>query len=138
MNGITREIKEDDFMKKQIRRGVFETNSSSVHSLTMCSGEEYTKWENGEILYWKERDKFGTREEIIEELKNLRYSWGNRELYYPDVNWDDEDEVSDVFSDERISTYEDFFEDEWFETFEQSYVTPNGEKIVAFGYYGHD
>lgn len=28
-------------MKKQIRRGVFETNSSSVHSLTMCTAEEY-------------------------------------------------------------------------------------------------
>lgn len=30
-------------MKKQIRRGVFETNSSSVHSLTMCSSDEYEK-----------------------------------------------------------------------------------------------
>ena len=48
-------------MKKQIRRGVFETNSSSVHSLTMCTGEEYKKWESGEFLYWKIKDKFGTR-----------------------------------------------------------------------------
>lgn len=32
-------------MKKQIRRGVFETNSSSCHSLTMCSEKEYEKWE---------------------------------------------------------------------------------------------
>ena len=47
-------------MKRQIRRGVFETNSSSVHSLTMCSGEEYKKWENGEILYWKWGNRFGT------------------------------------------------------------------------------
>lgn len=31
-------------MKMQIRQGVFETNSSSVHSLTMCSSEEYKKW----------------------------------------------------------------------------------------------
>lgn len=30
-------------MKRQIRRGVFETNSSSVHSLTMCSDDEYKK-----------------------------------------------------------------------------------------------
>ncbi|WP_313584682.1 hypothetical protein [Lacrimispora sp.] len=30
-------------MKRQIRRGVFETNSSSTHSLTMCSEEEFEK-----------------------------------------------------------------------------------------------
>ena len=53
---------------KQIRRGVFETNSSSVHSLTMCSGEEYKKWSDGEVLYWGERDKFGTKEEIIDAV----------------------------------------------------------------------
>lgn len=28
-------------MKRQIRRGVYETNSSSTHSLTMCSKEEF-------------------------------------------------------------------------------------------------
>ena len=38
---FTKEIKEKIYMKRQIRRGVFETNRSSVHSLTMCSGEEY-------------------------------------------------------------------------------------------------
>ena len=38
-------------MKRQIRRGVFETNSSSVHSLTMCSGDEYDKWAKGEFVY---------------------------------------------------------------------------------------
>lgn len=124
-------------MKKQIRQGVFETNSSSVHSLTMCSSEEYEKWKNGEVLYWKDRDKFGTKEDIIEELKTLRYSW-SKELCYPDTNWENEDDVSDVFSDEGIGTCEEFFDNEWFETFEQSYTTPNGEKIVAFGYYGHD
>ena len=28
-------------MKRQIRRGVFETNSSSTHSLTMCLKSDY-------------------------------------------------------------------------------------------------
>ena len=117
-------------MKKQIRRGVFETNSSSVHSLTMCSGEEYEKWENGEVLYWKWEDKFGTKEEIIEMLKV--------KTYYSDINWDDKDAVHDVFSDEGIKTCEEYFEDEWFETFKQRHITPNGDEVVAFGYYGHD
>lgn len=38
-------------MKRQIRRGVFETNSSSVHSITMCSDSEFDRWENGELLF---------------------------------------------------------------------------------------
>jgi hypothetical protein len=117
-------------MKKQIRQGVFETNSSSVHSLTMCSGEEYQKWENGEVLYWKWKNKFGTKEEIIKELK--AQSW------YSNVNWDDEKEVNDIFSDESIQTCEEFFENEYFETFEERYTTTSGDKVVAFGYYGHD
>ena len=43
-------------MKRQIRRGVYETNSSSTHSLTMCSEEEFEQWKNGELLF----DKWGS------------------------------------------------------------------------------
>ena len=45
-------------MKRQIRVGVFETNSSSTHSLTMCSEEEFEKWVAGEIFFDKYADKF--------------------------------------------------------------------------------
>ena len=38
-------------MKTIIRRGVFETNSSSTHSLTMTSKEEYDKWQSGELVF---------------------------------------------------------------------------------------
>lgn len=117
-------------MKRQIRRCVFETNSSSVHSLTMCTEEEYLKWENGEVLFWKWENKFGTKEEIIKEL--------NTQSYYSDANWDDEDEVHDIFSDEGIKTYEEYFDNNDFETFEDRYGTPSGDVVVAFGYYGHD
>ncbi len=123
-------------MKKKIRQGVFETNSSSVHSLTMCSGEEFEKWRNEEVLYWRERDEFGTREEIIAELKALK-SWGGG-LWYDNVDWENEDEVHNVFSDEGIMSYNYFFEDYYYETYSYKYTTPSGDKIVAFGYYGHD
>ena len=124
-------------MKRQVRRGFFETNSSSVHSLTMCSSDEYEKWENEEILFWQDENKFATKQEIIEELKQAKWSYNNS-LKYPDVNWEDEDEIDELFSDERIQTYEEFFDNEWFETYSQIYTTPNGETIVGFGYYGHD
>lgn len=39
-------------MKVQIRRGVFETNSSSVHSLTMCMKSDYDKWASEDIFLY--------------------------------------------------------------------------------------
>ena len=121
---------------KQIRYGVFETNSSSTHSLTMCSGEEYEKWNKGEVLYWEDKDKFGTREDIIAELKTM--TWYNGNLRYDNVYWDNEDEVGDVFLDEGIKTCGEFFNNEYYDTFMDSYITPNGEKVVSFGYYGYN
>ena len=124
-------------MKKQIRRGVFETNSSSTHSLTMCREEEYKKWENKELLYFEDEDKFVTREDIIKELKNEK-NWDGS-LKYSDVNWEDKDEVDDVFMEESIKTFEEFFNDGCFlETFEQSYTTQNGDEVIAFGKYGYN
>ena len=117
-------------MKRQIRRGVFETNSSSVHSLTMCSAEEYKKWEDGEVLYWREADKFATKEEIIAEL--------NTQSWYSNANWDDEDYVHDAFLDEGVKTCEEYFDNYYFETFRYRHTTPSGDEVVAFGYYGHD
>ena len=38
-------------MKRQVRRGVFATTSSSTHSLTMCSEEEFVAWKRGEVLF---------------------------------------------------------------------------------------
>lgn len=38
-------------MKINIRSNVFETNSSSVHTLCICTEDEYEKFKNGELLY---------------------------------------------------------------------------------------
>lgn len=35
---------------KQIRKGVFETNSSSTHSITICTQEEFEKFKSGELV----------------------------------------------------------------------------------------
>ena len=78
-------------MKMQIRRGVFETNSSSVHSIAMCTGSDFDRWTNGELLFWEDEKKFGTREEIIDDLK--KDTWYNGKLRYPNINWDDKDQV---------------------------------------------
>ena len=45
-------------MKVQIRRGVFETNSSSVHSVSICDKTDYDRWVNDEIKYNPYKDNF--------------------------------------------------------------------------------
>lgn len=101
-------------MKKQIRRGVFETNSSSVHSITMCTESDYDKWVTGELV-WN--------------------SW-NCGL----VPITDKVKASMDADEKKYLTYKQF--NDWdymeYETFEQGYTTPGGEKVIAFGYYGHD
>ncbi len=123
-------------MKKQIRRGVFETNSSSVRSITMCTRSDFDRWTDGELLFWEDEKKFGTRKELIKDLK--KDTLYNGKLRYPNINWNNKDQVSDIFNDENIKTFNQYFQNDWFETYWEAYTTPGGENVVAFGYYGHD
>ena len=48
----------------QIRQNIFETNSSSVHSITLCTEDEFQKWKNGEILFDRDECRFVTPEQF--------------------------------------------------------------------------
>lgn len=134
-----------------IRRGVFETNSSSVHSLTMCSSDDFDKWIRGEVMFDTYNDRLvNVRPAITEQDKKnaMEYYNESRRRYWREWDQLSEEEMSEwymkymndygKFDSDRYQTYEKFFNDGCFETYRQSYTTPNGEKIVAFGYYGHD
>ena len=118
-------------MLRAIRRGVFETNSSSTHSITICSKEEYDKWERGELLFddgWRAEKDFVTREEAIEKLKKNGY----------EINFSNEDEINEALRESEIYTSEQYFDSDYLENFESTYTTKNGETVVAFGMYGYD
>ena len=103
-------------MKIQIRRGVFETNSSSVHSITMCMQSDYEKWENGEFIYDR---------------------WGDALVPITDENA----EIIKNSEDDDYLTFDEFWNDYdklEYEKFKQTFTSQNGDTIVAFGYYGHD
>lgn len=91
-----------------VRRNVFETNSSSTHSICICTEEDYKKWENGEKLWDYYSDKLVDVNEVPEEERNT---------------WD----FRDCDFDEYCR--------EWYET---KFTTPSGDKMVAFGLYGYD
>ena len=43
---------------KQIRKNVFETNSSSTHTLAICTEDEYKDWQDGKLLFNKWNETF--------------------------------------------------------------------------------
>lgn len=119
-------------MKLQIRRGVFETNSSSVHSITMCSEEKYREWIDGKVLYQEYGDEgFVDAEKYLNELR--------KEILekYPELEDDSEaleKRMEEWMSDDSVYRYKDY-PGEYYERFSEHYIQGE-EKIVAFGYYG--
>lgn len=121
---------------KKVRHGVFETNSSSVHTLTICTDEQYGLYMNGELLLCRcdwilkgtkyEGREFFTPEEAAEIEKEYLTKYG--------YAYDDKSIENSVHDD--FESYDD--EDEYLEYYEEHFVTPSGDKMVAFGRYGYD
>lgn len=127
----------------QIRHGVFETNSSSTHSITMCSKNTYDAWENGELYFndgwWgkevENRDKkLVTRDEAIKLLIDSK-SYNEQELH----NYSQE-KLERIFIENNIYSNKSYWDEvcEYYETYVDTCETDGGETIVAFGYYGYD
>ena len=131
--------KEIKIMKRQIRRGVFETNSSSTHSLTMCSKSEYDEFEKGNMYIERWGSKLYTKEEMIEKFKQMT-DWRTKELKYRGVDWDNDEEFNRVLEETDYVTYDKYWDtvSEEYETFEDSYTGKDGDTVIAFGYYGYN
>ena len=136
-------------MKRQIRRGTFETNSSSTHSLTMCSEEEFNKWKNGELLFKRWEDKFVEPKQLSEKDKvDAEEEYGySKQDYWKDWATLSEEEKEKWYvkyatehdlKDYDAKTYDEYMRESDLETFVQRYTSKSGDKIVAFGEYGYD
>ena len=128
----------------QMRKNVFETNSSSTHSITVCTQDEYDAWANGDVLLndgWWGKDntsefkdkKFVTREEAEDIIKHNKYHEPTDEL--SDLSDEEFDEYC-YDMDYELYSMDKYFENEYLEWFDEKYTTPSGEAIVAFGLYG--
>ena len=114
----------------QVRTKIFETNSSSVHSLTICLEDDFDKWKRGLLAFDRDTD----------ELVDINSRNEDNKLVANILNGIEEDD----YYCKRYYTYEDFFEGDcgddymdYMETYSE-HKTFGKEKIVAFGYYGHD
>lgn len=137
-------------MRRQIRRGVYETNSSSTHSLTMCSEEEFEQWKKGEVLLetWgsgkfvkrnnlSDNDKKYAAQDYENHKNEFSKDWAElsesaKEKYY--LKYAQENDIIN----EDAKTYEEYMNDSYLETFVNRYTSKSGDRIVAFGRYGYD
>lgn len=149
-------------MKVQIRRNIFETNSSSVHSITICKSEDYNAFQAGTVWCkesYSDNSKFLPEAEAIEKnidilkkngLDDEKYFdayrkkkkfWDAFESVYGD-DYDEYQNLKDNYDlESRYEYYLDwdsFWEDCEYETFEEEYITEHGDKVIAWGYYGSD
>lgn len=98
-------------MKRTIRFNVFETNSSSTHSICICTKEEYEDFKNGKYYYDDYEDTLVPSNSVTIES--------------------DEDEW-------QYLTFKDFWDDDYLDGYKKEFTSPSGDKMVAFGKYGHD
>lgn len=153
---------------KTIRHNVFETNSSSTHSLTIVPEEEFEKFKNCDLLldycaFVSAEDEYKNVMENLESCEN-NMSDDYRATYKTELTFEKFKEVLSKLCYGDLSYYhrKDARKDiqthydavkaalgeeivtyrtmggEEYETFERHYTTKSGDKIVAFGYYGYD
>ena len=136
-------------MKRQIRCGVFETNSSSTHSLVMCSEEEFEAWKRGETLFqeWRSEnfvsanklsdyDKKKASEDYDDNKGDVQKDWKDLSDEAKQKHYIQYAKEHDII-DEYAKTYEQYMNEGDLETFVQRYTSKNGDEIVAFGKYGY-
>lgn len=109
-------------MKETIRLSVFETNSSSTHSLSICSSEEYNKWKNGETVYCPGKEEFKPVGEVDEVEIFDDSKWG----FYDDCIID----VTDLYF-----KYDDFFDACEDDVAVEKSTTINGIEVWAIGWH---
>lgn len=146
----------------QVRQGVFETNSSSTHTLTICSKDDFDKWGRGEV-FWLDNDwhKLDTNKNFVtpEELEELvekyneeqheRIDAGDKFAKVLDIDKvlnerPDYDSWRDSYWDTERSSLEACTKDDFYarngdlETYSETFTSPSGDEMVAFGAFGYD
>ena len=125
----------------KIRYGVFETNSSSVHTLSIAQNEEIDKLKNGELLVnlsWRRSNYLISYEEALQELiKDIKECGNDNDLII--VNNGDKKEIYHLMYEYDIAEpFDRYLEAEYLEPYEEEFTTKNGDRVLIFGRFGHD
>ena len=123
---------------KVIRLSVFETNSSSTHSMSILSEEEFSKWQNGELLKLKWEDEFVSKEDNDKIIQALKEKYAKEyKVDVEDIEIEDLEEI-DEMGEKIPMNFEDY--DDWMDLERDInyYTTKSGEKLVIVCWFGND
>ncbi len=143
----------------KIRSGVFETNSSSTHSLTVVNNDVYRKWLNDSVRFRpSEEDFLNTKESLefnlnlietneLELINYIEYSYNDKEGTVIDVDKTIHKIIRNInnYNVYRVCIEDFYLTNEQYVYYYsnnydgeevEDYKTINGEKFVVFGYYG--
>lgn len=118
---------------KTVRTGVFETNSSSVHAISIVTEDEFEKWKEGKGYSDICNNYILSKKELAEKISDKPYSHETYEGLLK-LGKEEFDEIAEEYG---YYTYDMFYYVEY-ETYESEYTSPKGEKLVAFGYFGRN
>lgn len=109
----------------QVRQGVFETNSSSTHAISVCSKADWDMLQRGEAMI-DYNLRILPKAEALAKNEELRKD-AEREGWDPD----------DYVMENGYVPWDGFMEESSYE-FYTKHSTVAGVDVVAFGYYGYD
>lgn len=124
----------------QIRHGVFETNSSSTHSLTMCTNDEFEHFKCGETFL---NESYGSKSKYADKQFVSKSEAIDIIINFPYKTTDETEDSLMAMSEEEFESlcgeYEIYSYDAYggyYERFSDRFTAPSGDIVVAFGYYG--
>ena len=127
---------------KQVRSNTFETNSSSTHSICMCTKDQYDSWASvwdslkaDSVIYSNCEEKLVAVEEAVKYANRYHDYVELSDIL--DTDSPKHDDAVDYMRDEGFMTCDDF-DDYTEESYYGEFVTPGGETVVAFCNYRWD
>lgn len=126
----------------KIRYGVFETNSSSTHSLCVAQNDEIEKLKNEELLInlgWCRNKYLISYKEAMEELMEHIHEYGDDKEDLEIVASGDKEEIYRLMYEYDIAErFKNYLQSEYLEPYAEEFTTKNGDRVLVFGRYGHD
>ena len=125
----------------KIRYGVFETNSSSTHSLCVAQNDEIDKLQRDELLvnlsYYK-NSYLISYDEALSTLKDDIDNYGHEDDKAIIASGDKEEIYRLMYEYDIAEPFDRYLEAEYLEPYEEEFTTKNGDRVLVFGRYGHD
>lgn len=144
-------------MKRAIRREVWETNSSTSHSVIIMTADQAKRWSEEELYYYNNRNwydpfnklpeekkpkagGFYTQDEVIKMYDLQGYHFDPDNLDYDKDEDDTEEILKDKFIEEMgdFISYDQWYGDECLEHDTEYYTSPSGDDLVISCRYGWD